>query len=404
MKVKFETGWRALLLLLVAVWAWSVWAGAQSETNRPPATTTNQPSALVRTFEHLGQNPLTFKLDQIELLRENSFLGEPLWRYAASAVYILVAFYAAKLLDWITRVWLRRLARTQSKLQELLLALLRGPVKIVLFVVLLHIGLNLFDWSPTAKLYLSKALVLVVAVSLTYLTVKIGAVLLDLWRLHAAPDTDQKFRDQLFSFLDKSLTGFVIIVGVLVTAQNLGVNITAAIASLSIGGLAVGLAAQDTLANLFGAVAVLVDKPFRVGDQIKVESNEGTVEAVGLRSTRLRNPDGYLIAVPNKTMGNASIVNVTRRNSIKTTMNLALSQNLPVEKVRRALAILREVYSAHANTEHVWVSFNEFGGGKLNIILIHWWKGTDYHQYLAGMQELNLAAKERFDAEGIEFV
>lgn len=404
MKVKFETGWRALLLLLVVVWVWSVWAGAQSQTNRPPATATNQPSALVRTFEHLGENPLTFKLDQIELLRENSFLGEPLWKYAASAVYILLAFYAAKLLDWITRVWLRRLARTQSKLQELLLALLRGPIKIVLFVVLLHIGLNLFDWSPTAKLYLSKALVLVVAVSLTYLTVKIGAVLLDLWRQHAAPDTDQKFRDQLFSFLDKSLTGFVIIVGVLVTAQNLGVNITAAIASLSIGGLALGLAAQDTLANLFGAVAVLVDKPFRVGDQIKVETNEGTVEAVGLRSTRLRSPEGYLIAVPNKTMGNASIVNVTRRNSIKTTMNLALSQNLPVERVRRALAILREIYCAHANTERTWVSFNEFGEGKLNIILIHWWKGTDYQQYLAEMQDLNLAAKERLDAEGIGFV
>ncbi len=405
MKGKSDTAWRFLLFVLVVMWAWSVWAAqSQSSTNATPPAGSNRPPVLVRTFENLGSNHLTFKLDEVPVLHDNSFLGEPLWKYAASAIYIFLAFYVSKLLDWITRVWLRRVTRSQSRLKELLLGLLRGPIKVVLFVVLLDIGLNLFDWSPTAKLYLSKALILVVAASLTYLTIKIVAALLDLWRQRAAPEADQKFQDQLFSFLHKSLTGFVIVVGVLVTAQNLGINITAAITSLSIGGLAVGLAAQDTLANLFGAVAVLVDKPFHVGDQIKVESNEGTVETVGLRSTRLRTAEGFVIAVPNKTMGNASITNLTRRNSIRTSMNLALPQNLPGEKVRRALALLREVYRANPHTQDVQVSFNEFGGGKLNILIIHWWKGTDYDHYLAGMEELNLAAKERLDAEGIELV
>lgn len=403
MKLKTETAWRFLLLVLVVVWAWSVWAGSQVQTatNSTATVVSNRPPALVRTFQNLGSDHLTFRLDEVAVLRDHSFLGEPLWRYAASAIYIFLAFYVSKLLDWVTRVWLRRVTRSQSRLKELLLGLLRGPIKVVLFVVLLDIGLNLFDWSPAAKLYLSKALVLVVAASLTYLTVKIVAVLLDVWRQRAAPEADQKFHDQLFSFLHKSLTGFVIVVGVLVTAQNLGVNITAAITSLSIGGLAVGLAAQDTLANLFGAVAVLVDKPFHVGDEIKVEANEGTVEAVGLRSTRLRSADGYVIAVPNKTMGNASITNLTRRNSIRTTMNLALPQNLPGEKIRRVLALLREVYGADSNTQEIWVSFKDFGGGKLNVVLIHWWKGTDYQKYLAGMEQLNLAAKDRLDAEGI---
>ncbi len=406
MKLKSETAWRLLLFVLVVVWAWSVWAGAQlpAATNATPSTASNRPPALVRTFENLGSDHLTFRLDDIEMLRDHSFLGEPLWRYAASAVYIFLAFYLSKLLDWVARVWLRRVTRSQSRLKELLLGLLRGPIKVVLFVVLLDIGLNLFDWSPTAKLYFSKALVLVVAASLTYLTVKIVEVLLDLWRQRSAPEADQQFQRQLFSFLQKSLSGFVIVVGVLVTAQNLGVNITAAITSLSIGGLAVGLAAQDTLANLFGAVAVLVDKPFHVGDRIRVEANEGAVEAVGLRSTRLRTAEGFEIAVPNKTMGNASITNLTRRNSIRTTMKLALPQTLPGEKVRRAVALLREVYRADSNTQDVWVNFNEFDGGKLNILLIHWWKGTDYQKYLAGMEELNLAAKERLDAEGIGFV
>src|SRR5205807_930518 len=145
---------------------------------------------------------------------------------------------------------------------------------------------------------------------------------------------DHKFNTQLFSILRKSLNTFVVIVAVLVTASNIGINITAAITSLSIGGLAVGLAAQDTLANLFGAIAIYGDKPFRVGDSIKLDVAEGVVETVGMRSTRVRHPEGYLISVPNKTMGNAAISNLTQRENIKTTMNLALARNLPADKVK----------------------------------------------------------------------
>jgi MscS family membrane protein len=196
---------------------------------------------------------------------------------------------------------------------------------------------------------------------------------------------------------------FVIIVAVLVTADNIGIHITAVITSLSIGGLAVGLAAQDTLANLFGAVAVFADKPFRVGDQIKLDPHEGMVESVGIRSTRLRNSDGHLVIIPNKTVGNAAITNITQRPSIKTVLNLALAHDLPTAKVKRALAILAEIYRGHPMTQDVWISFNQFAGPNINVMVVHWWKGTDYQKYLAGMQEMNLAVKERFDAEGIGF-
>jgi MscS family membrane protein len=303
----------------------------------------------------------------------------------------------------VTLVWLKRLAaRTETELDDLLLELLHGPIKVVVFVILLNIGLNIFDWSATAKLYFSKALIIIVAGSLTYLAVKVINLLLDLWRRRHAHEADYKFDDQLFSVLRISLNTFVIVVAVLVTAQNMDVNITAALASLSIGGLAVGLAAQDTLANLFGAVAVFVDKPFRVGDQIKLDSAEGIVEAVGLRSTRVRNSEGQLVAVPNKTMGNATITNITQRPGIKTVMNFALIKTSPAEKVKRALAVLGEVYRNHPLTREAWISFNQFSAGNVNILIVHWWKGTDYQKYLAGMQEMNLAVKERFDAEGIE--
>jgi MscS family membrane protein len=102
-------------------------------------------------------------------------------------------------------------------------------------------------------------------------------------------------------------------------------------------------------------------------------------------------------------MGNATITNITQRPNIKTVMNFALARTLPTDKVKRALAILEEIYRRNPMTQEAWVSFNQFAGANLNIQVVHWWKGTDYQKYLAGMQEMNLAVKDRFDAEGISF-
>jgi MscS family membrane protein len=294
-------------------------------------------------------------------------------------------------------------ARTDTRLDDVLLELLRGPIKVVAFVICVHLGLTIFDWSPTAMTYLTKLLILIVAGSLTYVAIKVINLLLETWRQRTAHEENPKFNDQLFVIIRRSLNVFVVTVAVLVTAQNIGINITAVITSLSIGGLAVGLAAQDTLANLFGAVAVFADKPFRVGDHIKLADAEGTVEAVGMRSTRIRNLDGQLAVIPNKTVANAAVINISKRPSIKTVMNLTLAHDLPGAKVKRALALLTEIYRGDPLTQDVWISFNQFAGRNLNILVMLWSKGADYQKYLASLQEMNLAVKERFEAEGIVF-
>jgi len=167
--------------------------------------------------------------------------------------------------------------------------------------------------------------------------------------------------------------------------------------------VAVGLTAQDTLANLFGAVAVLVDKPFKVGDRIQLDTLDGVVEYIGFRSTRVRNLDGHLVTVPNKTMGNATITNISARPNIKTVMNIGLTYDTPPDRIRRALEILEEVYQRHPRTSDFMMSFNKFESSALNILVIHWWGDTQYKDYLAGIQDMNLQLKERFDAEKIEF-
>jgi MscS family membrane protein len=181
-------------------------------------------------------------------------------------------------------------------------------------------------------------------------------------------------------------------------------NVTGLLASLSIGGLAVGLAAQDTLSNLFGAVAIFADRPFRVGDHIQLSDGlDGTVEAIGLRSTRVRNLDGHLVAVPNRTMANANIINISKRPNIKTVMNIGVTYDTPSHRVERAMQIIENIYRNDPNTVDLIVSFNKFENSSLNILVVHWWNSTDFKAYLLGFQKLNLELKKRFDAERISF-
>jgi len=388
------------------IWSFCTSAQDNARTNAPAATVTvERPASGLQVFPLPDKKVfLTFGLDEVEFLKRELPAGIPLWQYAASLIYILLAFVVSKLLDRVTRTYLQGwAARTKTKSDDLLLTLLQGPIKVISFVILLHVGLQVFDWPLWIEDFLKKGLNIIVACSLTYMGLKFIDLFIEFWKKRTDRDGDKSFDDQLFPIIDKALKVFLVIVAVLVTAQNLGLNISGAIASLSIGGLALGLAAQDTLANLFGAVSVFVDKPFRMGDRIQLDKVDGTVEAIGLRSTRVRSLDGHFITIPNKTMGGAIITNITRRTNIKTEMNLGLTYDTSIERLRRALQILEEVYKGHPMTFDVVIGFNRFADSALNIKVVHWWNSNDPKGHLAGMQEMNLAIKKRFDEEGISF-
>ena len=401
MKWRFEWIYRFGLAVLLVIAFWSVWAGAQ-ETSAPAAAAMTNPPALLKI--ELSAHYESFGLDRIDFLRETPLLGQPLWKYLASLIYIVLAFFVAKLLDFIVNVWLKRwAAKTETKYDDLILELLRGPVKMVAFVVFLNIGLGMFEWPLRAQEFLSRGFIVVVACSVTYVVLKVVDLLLDVWREKTVLAQDKAFAAHLFPLINKVVKAFVIVAAAILTADNLNIKITSLLAGLSVGGLALGLAAQDTIANLFGAVAIFLDKPFHIGDHIKVEGVDGTVEGIGLRSTRIRNLDGHHVTVPNKLMGNAIITNVTRRPTIKTEMNLGLTYDTPVEKVKRATVLLEEIFRANPKTADLIISFNKFADSALNIFVVHVWSGTDAKAHFAEMQELNLQIKQRFDAEKIEF-
>jgi len=375
--------------VLTALLASVAGAGAQVATNAPAAA----PPDIW----------LTFGLDRLTPLQAAPFAGIPLWQYLASLIYIFLAFYVSKVLDAFLNGRLKAWAgKTKTTVDDLIIELLRGPVRVTSFVILLHLGMRIYSWPEGVAAFFSKGLKIIVAVSITYVLLKLVDVWMCWWRDRASGDNEQ-FGKQLLPLIGKTLKVFVVIVAALVTSQNLGFNVTGLIASLSIGGIAVGLAAQDTLANVFGAMAILVDKPFKVGDRIQLDAIDGMVETIGFRSTRVRNLDGYLVIVPNKTMGSATITNVAERPNIKTVMNLGVTYDTPAEKVERAMQIIEEIFKPHPKTADLIISFNKFESSSLNILVVHWWNSTDFKEYLLGFQHLNLELKRRFDAEGISF-
>ncbi|HWN94620.1 MAG TPA: mechanosensitive ion channel family protein [Methylomirabilota bacterium] len=402
MKNKSAFAIRSLCGLLFLCLVWSIWAQAQTETNAPAGPEPNTQTASAESAD--ASIWLTFGLDQVPFLNSRYLAGIPLWQYLASLIYIFLAFFISKFLDQFIRNRVQKwAAKTSTRLDDLFVELVRGPVKIVTFVILLHIGMKIYDWPDTLAVFFSKTLKIIVACSLTYVALKAIDLLMGVWHQRATTPENEQFSKQLLPLLRKTFKVFVVVIAALVTSQNLGLNVTGLIASLSIGGLAIGLAAQDTLGNLFGAVAILTDKPFRVGDRIQLDAVDGTVESIGFRSTTVRNLNGHLVSVPNKTMGNATITNVSKRPNIKTEMNIGVTYDTPAEKVAQAMQILEEVFKPHPMTADLIISFNKFESSSLNILVVHWWNATDMKAYLAGIQLLNLEVKRRFDAEGISF-
>jgi MscS family membrane protein len=392
----------------VVLLLWTLLATAQ--TNAPEAASnhsdaTNSSLSMGKLLDPLlHKAPVSFGLDNLPYL-ETEFLGNPLWKYASFGIYILMAMVMTKLIDLVFLAWLKRLAsKTATQFDDLFLGLIGGPIKIIVFVILLHIGLDIFSWPVWMQKYLSIALKMMVAGSLTYLSIRLVDLLLTFWKTKAAAvDGDKLFAEQLYPVARISARTFVIVMAILFTSQNLGLNITSVLASLSVGGLALGLAAQDTLANLFGAIVIFLDKPFKIGDRIQLEGGvDGIVEKIGLRSTRVRSLDGYLITVPNTTMGKATITNINARPTIKTVMDFGLTYETTPEQMTRAVAVLTEIFKSHPMTHDLLVGFNEFANSSMNIRVIHWWKNTDYKTHMAGMQELNLAVLKRFNDEKLE--
>ena len=403
------------MFLCSATLVWSLWSlslAAETTNSATVAKSTDmasKASALTRKvineeFIQSHQTELSFWINHVPGMEE-LFLGIPRWQYVASLLYLILAFSVSRAMDWLIRNRLKHWAsKTDTEWDDILVKLAEGPVKAITLVFLIHIGLELYNWPLWLEINISRLSLIVGAVALTFIALRVIDLAIAAWRRQPKQGGDVAFNDQFVLLIGKLLKAVLILITSLTLLGNLGVDITAILGSVSVLGLAFGLAAQDSVANLFGAVAVFVDKPFKVGDRIKVGSDvDGVVEAMGLRSTKVRNADGFLITLPNKSVGNNTVINVSARPSIRTVLNYGLTYDTPAHRIDFAANLLRSIFTAHSLTGECQVTFNRFDASALNIEVNHQCLTRDLPTYQATLHGLNLEVKERFDAEKLEF-
>jgi MscS family membrane protein len=231
--------------------------------------------------------------------------------------------------------------------------------------------------------------------------------ILDVYLKKWAAGTESTIDDMLAPIVGKTLRLFIIVIGGIIIVQNLtGLKIGPLLASLGIGGLAVALAAKDSIANFFGTLTILFDKPFQVGQRITIDKYDGTVENVGFRSTRIRTLTGHLVTIPNEKLVNSSVENIGERPHIRWLTNIGITYDTPPEKVEKAVQIIREILENHEGMNEDLpprVFFNGFNDWSLNIMVVVWYHPPNYWDYQAWLQNICLEIMRRFEAEDIDF-
>jgi small-conductance mechanosensitive channel len=189
----------------------------------------------------------------------------------------------------------------------------------------------------------------------------------------------------------------------LLALQNFGVNITALITGLGIAGIAVALAVQNILGDVLASLSIVIDKPFVIGDYIVVDTFQGTVEDVGLKTTRLRSLSGEQIIFSNSELLKARIRNYKRMTERRATFTIGLQYDTPPDKVERVPQIIRELITSIPQTRLDRTHFQGFGDSALNIETVYFVLVPDYVLYMDIQQQINLTLLRRFAEEGIEF-
>jgi len=221
------------------------------------------------------------------------------------------------------------------------------------------------------------------------------------WRL-APRKTKVAMRNAL------SLIQFVVRVGVwsvafLLIFENLGFDVTALVAGLGIGGIAVALAAQSVLGDLFSSLAIVLDRPFEVGDFIVFGDNRGTVEKIGIKTTRVRSLSGEQIVCANSDLINSRIHNYKRMTERRVLFALGATYDTPVEKLERIPALLKEIIESQELTRFDRAHFMEFGDSALNFEIVYFVLSADYNTYMDVHQAVILEIVRTFQRENIEF-
>ena len=335
-------------------------------------------------------------------LFQNVYLGNSLQNWTIAVCILLIVFTLLKVAQKIAISKLSKLAvRTDNQLDDLVVSMLKNTKFLILLVASAFAASHVIELKPSVEEVWEKIVMLILIVQ--------GGLWASAGISFALGRTIQKKMDEdTSSATTISFLGFVArvllwAIVLLLILGNLGVNITGLVAGLGIGGIAVALAVQNILGDLLASLSIVLDKPFVIGDFIVVDSHMGTIEHIGLKTTRLRSISGEQLIFSNNDLLKSRIRNFKRMAERRVAFNFGLVYQTPVDKLKLAKKIVSDIIETEESARFDRVHFKEYGDFSLNFEAVYFVTVPDIKTWMDIQEDINLKIFEQFAKEGIEF-
>jgi MscS family membrane protein len=344
-------------------------------------------------------------VDELPESLHESWLGFQVWQYIAIFLWLLIGLVLRKVFEFFFENYARKLVgRTQTQWDDLLVQESEKPISFIFMIGFFWATYTNLLLPVTTNYYLSTLLDIAFLGSIIWLIYNLINVLtryLD----DVTAKTESKLDDQLVPLVRKTLKVFVVVIGIMFILQNNGIKVTSLLAGLGLGGLAIALAAKDTLANFFGSITIFTDQPFQVGDLIKTSNAEGVVEEVGFRSTRLRTLYDSGVSVPNSILANTEIDNLGLRRRRRLNITLNLTYDTEPRQMEAFVEGIKSIINSNdqINQTNYEVHFNGYGAHSLDVLVYLFFEVTGWSKQLQLQHDFLLQIMRLAKEVGVEF-
>lgn len=330
--------------------------------------------------------------------------GNTVTHYAIAMVLLVGALFLRHVITKIVFGFLKRLAaRTRTTLDDKLFPALETPAATLVMVLGIVASLKVLKLSAASDDAVRVGSTIAFSLVLFWGLLRGFGAVLD----HASEIArDKQLGIAAFMpWIKKTLITLFVVVGVLMIVQGLGFDVKALLAGLGIGGLAFALAAQDTIANVFGSIVVAIDQPFKIGETVRIGSFLGTVEDIGLRSTKLRGVDKSLVVIPNKTVAAEAVTNLSRFTQRRVEQVIGLTYGTPAAKLDDLVTEIRRIIESRPeiNGPDTQVYFRDFSASSMDIWIVYVFNSPDFAQHMRLRQEINFEIMRAVEARGLSF-
>lgn len=344
-------------------------------------------------------------MDILKTIREltSEYVGIPLEKIGISLLIFLVFLLLRRVFTrFILRIALKFTSKTKTTVDDEIVEAFRTPLRLFIVILGLYWSLRYLPLSYAAndtliKLFRS-SIVILIAWGLYNLE---GAYSIILSKMD--DKVNLSTNKILKPFLSKALRIITIGITIGIVAEELGYEVSTFVAGLGLGGLAVAMAAKDTIANVFGGIVIIVDRPFDIGDWIKTSQVEGIVEDINFRSTRIRTFEKAFVTVPNSKLVDDPIVNYSRRGIRRVNFKLGVTYSTSKEKLRMCVQEIEKMLFDHpqVHKENLLVKFDEFNDSSLDILVYFFTNTSNWEEYLNIKQDINFRIMEILEREGV---